>query len=111
SRAAVVENVLKAILEGNMFVLAPANKTATLKIIQKHLKVGERDPEEGYKDMAIGLERKPLPSLEGLRNAQRLLKLRNPKLENIKLEELIDDRILRRLDESGFFERVSGNAR
>jgi hypothetical protein len=92
-------------------VLTAANKPATLRIIQKHLKVGEREAEEGYKDMTIGLERKPLPSLDGLRNAQRLLKLRNPKLENIKLEELIDDRIIRRLDESGFFERVSNNPR
>jgi len=111
SRTAAVENVLKALLEGNAFVLAPANKAATLRIIQRHLKVGERDAEEGYKDMAIGLERKPLPSLEGLRNAQRLMKSRNPKLETIKIEELVDDRILRRLDDSGFFDRLSVNAR
>jgi ABC-type nitrate/sulfonate/bicarbonate transport system substrate-binding protein len=110
SRPAAVENVLKALLEGNAFVLAPANKATTLKIIQRHLKVGEREAEEGYKDMAIGLERKPLPSLDGLRNAQRLMKLRNPKLETVKVEELVDDRILRRLDDSGFFDRLSVNA-
>jgi ABC-type nitrate/sulfonate/bicarbonate transport system substrate-binding protein len=62
SRTAAVENVLKALLEGNAFVLAPANKAATLRIIQRHLKVGEREAEEGYKDMTLGLERKPLPS-------------------------------------------------
>jgi len=61
--------------------------------------------------MAIGLELKPLPSLESLRNAQRLMKSRNPKLETIKIEELVDDRILRRLDDSGFFDRLSVNAR
>ena len=110
SRAAAVENVLKALLEANAFVLAPANKSTTLKIIQRHLKVGEREAEEGYKDMAIGLERKPLPSLDGLRNAQRLMKSRNPKLETVKVEELVDDRILRRLDDSGFFDRLSVNA-
>jgi ABC-type nitrate/sulfonate/bicarbonate transport system substrate-binding protein len=110
SRPAAVENVLKALLEANGFVLAPANKVTTLKIIQRHLKVGEREAEEGYKDMAIGLERKPLPSLDGLRNAQRLMRLRNPKLETVKVEELVDDRILRRLDDSGFFDRLSVNA-
>ena len=46
------------------------------------------------------------PSVDGLRNTQRLLKPRNPKLENIKVEELIDDRIVRRLDESGFIGRL-----
>jgi len=47
-----------------------------------------------------------LPSIEGLRNTQRLLKPRNPKLETIKVEELIDDRIVRRLEESGFIGRL-----
>jgi NitT/TauT family transport system substrate-binding protein len=101
-----VENVLKALLEGNAFVLTPANKFSTLKIIQRHLKVSDREAEEGYKDMAIGLERRPFPTADGLRNAQRLMKLRNPKVESVRVEELIDDRILRRLDEGGFIDRL-----
>ena len=32
------------------------------------------------------------------------MKLRNPNIEKMKMEELIDDRILRRLDESGFID-------
>ena len=101
-----VENALKALLEGNAYVLTPANKSSTLKIIQRRLKVSDREADEGYKDMAIGLERKPFPSAEGLRNAQRLMKLRNPKVEKVMVEELIDDRILRRLDESGLIDRL-----
>ena len=69
----------------------------------QHLRIN--DPavaEEGYQDLLTGLERKPFPSIAGMRNTQRLLKPRNPKLETIKVEELIDDRIIRRLDESGF---------
>ena len=34
------------------------------------------------------------------------MKLRNPKVENTKVEELVDDRILRKLDESGFIDRL-----
>jgi hypothetical protein len=56
--------------------------------------------------MAIGLERRPFPTVDGLRNAQRLMKLRNPKVETVRVEELIDDRILRRLDEGGFIDRL-----
>jgi hypothetical protein len=44
--------------------------------------------------------------VEGLRNMQRLMKIGNPKLGNVKVEELIDDRILRKLDESGFIDRL-----
>ena len=62
--------------------------------------------EEGYQDLTTGLERRLFRSVEGLRNTQRLLKPRNPKLENVKVEELIDDRIVRRLDESGFISRL-----
>ncbi len=101
-----VENVLKALLEANAYVLTPANKFSSLKIIQRHLKVSDREAEEGYKDMTMGLERRPFPAAEGLRNAQRLMKLRNPKVETVRVEELIDDRILRRLDESGFIDRL-----
>jgi hypothetical protein len=34
------------------------------------------------------------------------MKIRNPKVENTKVEELVDDRILRKLDESGFIDRL-----
>jgi len=56
--------------------------------------------------LALGLERRPFPTADGLRNAQRLMKLRNPKIETVRVEDLIDDRILRRLDEGGFIDRL-----
>ena len=34
------------------------------------------------------------------------MKLRNPMIENLKLEEMVDDRSLRMLDESGFIDRL-----
>jgi hypothetical protein len=44
--------------------------------------------------------------MDGLRNIQRLMKLRNPKIGNAKVEDLVDDQILRRLDESGFIDKL-----
>jgi hypothetical protein len=35
------------------------------------------------------------------------MKLRNPNIEKMKMEKLIDDRILRRLDESGFIDALA----
>lgn len=102
----VTENLMSALLEGIAFVHAPSNKPATLQLLQRRLRVSASEAEEGFKDMAFGLDRKPYPSLEGLRNIQRLMKLRNPKVENTKVEELVDDRILRKLDESGFIDRL-----
>jgi hypothetical protein len=52
------------------------------------------------------MDKKPYPSMDGLRNIQRLMKLRNPKIGNAKVEDLVDDQILRRLDESGFIDKL-----
>jgi len=53
-----------------------------------------------------GVDRKPFASLEGMRNLQRLLKPRNPKIGELKVEDVVDNRIMRKLDESGFIERA-----
>ena len=36
----------------------------------------------------------------------RLLRPRNPSIDKVKPEQLIDDRIMRKLDESGFISRL-----
>jgi hypothetical protein len=35
------------------------------------------------------------------------MKIRNPSLEKLKVEDLIEDRILRRLDEIDFFDNLA----
>lgn len=102
----IVEGVMKAVIEGAAFALSPTQKPTTLKILQKYLKIGEREAEEGYKDMASGLDRKPYASPHGVANIVRLMKTRNPKVEKVKPEDLIDERILKRLDQSGFIEEM-----
>ena len=106
-RQELLEGILKGMVEAIAFILSPKNKPVILKTIMTHLRIPDTAvAEEGYQDLVIGVEKKPFPSLEGLRNMQRLMKIGNPKLGNVKVEELIDDRILRRLDESGFINRT-----
>lgn len=106
-RQDALEGVLRGLSESVAFILSPKYKPVVLKTIMQHLRISDpATAEEGYQDLVTGLERKLLPSIEGLRNTQRLLKPRNPKLETIKVEELIDDRIVRRLEESGFIGRL-----
>lgn len=106
-RQDTLEGVLKGLSESVAFTLSPKNKLTALKTIMQHLRINDSaTAEEGYQDLLTGLERKLIPSVDGMRNVQRLLKPRNPKLESVKAEELIDDRILKRLDESGFIARV-----
>jgi ABC-type nitrate/sulfonate/bicarbonate transport system substrate-binding protein len=102
-----VEKIVTALTASLAFVQKPANKPVVLKSMMKNLRM--TDPvaaENGYQDQLLTLNRKPYPSLEGLRNAQRLMALQNPKISALKIEELIDSRFVRRLDEAGFIDRL-----
>jgi len=100
------EKSLKAEIEALAFALTPKNKPTVIKTIMKRLKANANDAEEGYQDLLKGVDRKPFPSLDGLRNVQRMLKTRNSKIGEVKVEEVLDGRIMRKLDESGFIDRA-----
>jgi NitT/TauT family transport system substrate-binding protein len=101
-----IENVLKALLESEAFIFGPRNKGAALAILKKYLRISDQEAEEGYKDVITGIDRKPHANLAGLRNVQRLMKLRNPSVEKVKVEELVDDRFMKKLDQSGFIDEM-----
>src|SRR5215510_961745 len=105
-RSDIVENYLKAEIEALAFSVAPKNKPAVIKTIMRRLKANANSTEEAYQDLLKGVDRKPFPSLDGLRNVQRMLKPRNPKIGEVKTEEVIDARIMRKLDVSGFIYRA-----
>jgi ABC-type nitrate/sulfonate/bicarbonate transport system substrate-binding protein len=103
-----MESVMKGLLESIAFCLAPANKNAVIATITKRLKLADPSlAEDGYQDVINGVDRKPYPVIDGLRNIQRLMKIRNPALDKVKVEDMVDDRILRRLDESGFIDQMA----
>ena len=104
----MVEGMLKGLLESIAFCLSPKHKPAVIATIMKRLKLNDAaSAEEGYLDVINGVERKPFPGVEGLRNIQRLMKLRNPAIEKYRVEEMLDDRILRQLDASGFIDQLA----
>ena len=100
------ENLMKALIESEAFIFGPANKAVALAILKRNLRLNDQEAEEGYKDVINGLDRKPHASLAGLRNVQRLMRLRNPAVEKIKVEDLVDDRFMRKLDQSGFIDEM-----
>ena len=77
-----------------------------MAILKQYLRINDQDAEEGYKDVITGIDRKPHASLAGLRNVQRLMKLRNPNVEKVKVEDLVDDRFMKKLDQSGFIDEM-----
>jgi len=105
-RPDVAESYLKAEIEALAFSLAPKNKPVVLKTLARWLKMDSAGSEDAYQDLVRGVERKPFASLEGMRNVQRLLKSRNPKVGEVKAEDVIDNRLMRRLDETGFIDKM-----
>jgi NitT/TauT family transport system substrate-binding protein len=102
-----LENVLKAQIEGLAFALSPSNKVPVLETIMRRLKISNPAlANESYKDFFEDLDRKPYPSVEGLQNIQRLMKTRNPRIAEINVKDFIDERFIRKLDESGFIDRL-----
>lgn len=104
SNQQTMENLLKALLESEAFIFGPSNKGKAMAILKKYLRINDHEAEEGYKDVINGLDRKPHANLAGLRNVQRLMKLRNPAVEKVNVENLVDDRIMKKLDQSGFID-------
>jgi NitT/TauT family transport system substrate-binding protein len=102
----VAEGYLKGEIEGIAFAVAPKNKPTVIKTLMRRLRIDAAAAEEGYADMLRGVDRKPMGSLEGMRNLQRLLRPRNPKIGDVKVEDVVDNRIMRKLDESGFIDRA-----
>ncbi len=110
SQPQVLESLLKALIEGAAFTLAPENKPLVVRTIMKRLKLGDpADAEEGYDGVTKATDLKPYPSMEGMRNMQRFMKTQNPQVANINLESLVDSRLVKKLDDSGFIDQMVKN--
>ena len=102
----VVEKVVTALVEAMAFSLAPTNKPTVLRTIMKLFNLTDlAAAERGYQDLA-DLNRKPYPSVERLRNMQRVMALHDPKVLDLRVEDLIEDRFVRKLDENGVIDRL-----
>jgi NitT/TauT family transport system substrate-binding protein len=101
-RPRTAEAVVRSIVEGNAFMLNPANKPKVAGILAKHLRLEAKESEKTYEDLIPKVERKPYPSMEAVKATIQVMGLRNPKIAQLKPEDLIDVSILQKLEQSGF---------
>jgi ABC-type nitrate/sulfonate/bicarbonate transport system substrate-binding protein len=103
----IVDAVLKALLEAQAFVAAPANRSLVLQTMSRHMKLSNPALlDEGYQDLQVGVEKRPYAQLDGLRNIQRMMATLNPKVSRVRIEDFIDNRFVRKLDESGYIDAL-----
>jgi NitT/TauT family transport system substrate-binding protein len=96
------EAVVKSIVEGNAYMLNPANRAKVTEILGKYLRLGEKEAEKAYEDLLPKVERKPYPSMDAVKATIQVMGLRNPKIAQIKPEDLVDVSILQKLEQTGF---------
>ncbi len=100
----IAEKALRSMVESIGFINNPANKALVLKSLSKELRLSKpEDAQAGYEVMRTLYDRRIYPNAEGLRNVIRLLGSSSEQMRKIKVENIIDDRIVRKLEKDGLF--------
>lgn len=102
----MVENILKMMIESTAFLYKPSNRDTVMRFLADRLKI--TDPitaKESFQDLEKLIAKRPYPDLAGLKNIQRVMYY-NPAVAKVKPEDLIDERIYRKLEQSQFIDRL-----
>jgi len=104
SSPGVSERIVRALVETIAFVLDPGNKAAVMRSLAKGLHLPRvEDAAEGYERMISLYERRIYPNVEGIRNAIRLLGATNDNIRALRAEDLVDNRIVEKLQQENRF--------
>ncbi len=100
----LVERSLRALIKAVAFIKEAENKPAVLRTLAKWLRLSRlEDAEAGYETINSLYNRHLLPTKEGLRNSVRILSNVDAKVARLKVEDLVDDRIARKLEREESF--------
>jgi len=93
---------VRSLVEGNAFMLNPANKPRVMSILAKNLRLDPKDSDKTYDDLMAKVERRPYPNMDAVKATIQVMGSRNPKIAQLKPEDLVDVSILQRLEKNGF---------
>lgn len=100
----IAEKALRALIEAVMFIHNPANKSAVMRSLAKGLRLQKmEDAEAGYEMMRGLYDRRFYANREGLKNVLDLLGKTNESIRKLKVDDIVDDRIARKLEKEGLF--------
>jgi len=99
----IVEGVVAALMEALAFSLAETNRAEVMQAFKTSLDVTDANVAEAN---LSELKRKPYASLVALKKMQRVISIHNPRVLDLKIEDLIEDRFVRALDANGTVDRL-----
>jgi NitT/TauT family transport system substrate-binding protein len=103
----IIEAYLKTMIEAIAVTLDPANKEMVMRLLASNLRLtNPADAEEAYLAVINSHERAPHISLEGMKRLQGLLIQINPKIAEVRVENVIDNSFMNKLESSGYIQSV-----
>jgi ABC-type nitrate/sulfonate/bicarbonate transport system substrate-binding protein len=101
------EAVLAAMIEAAAFAKCDRYNEQTLLALKSTLGISDDEAaQRGMRELAESVERRPYPSVDRLRNMQRMMAKARPHVISVNLETIIDDRLVRKLDVSGYIDQI-----
>lgn len=109
SNPQLVESIAKATIEAVAYIHNPKNTKIVEQVLAKYLRLNKPEQiEKAYVDLRNELPRKPCPTLDGIASVLRLMAQHgiNPKATQLKPEDVADMSVCKKLEESGFMDRL-----
>jgi hypothetical protein len=98
-----VRDITQTLIEARAFALADKNRNAVMRAFASWLNI--IDPDTASNCLSE-LNAKPYPSLAALAKMQSVMAMHEPRVMQVRLEAIVDDQIVRNLDESGTIEQL-----
>ena len=102
----VIDAYLKTMIEAIAVTVDPANRDMVTRLLASNLRLSAADAEESYQAVINFYERVPHTNVEGMRRLHKLLLQINPKMGDVRVENVIDNSFLSKLETSGYIQSV-----
>jgi len=89
---------------------AQAHRELTLKVLSKYMRTADQEILNASYDYYVGrvIPRVPYVSEKGLQAVIDFIRQRNPQTPNVKVQDFMDNRFIKELDDSGFIQKLYG---
>jgi ABC-type nitrate/sulfonate/bicarbonate transport system substrate-binding protein len=103
----VIDAYLRAMLEAIALTIDPANKSSVTRVIATNLRLSNpADAEEAYNAVVNSVERVPYSQLDSMKRLHQLLVQINPKVADVRVETVIENAFITKLENSGYIQNV-----
>jgi ABC-type nitrate/sulfonate/bicarbonate transport system substrate-binding protein len=103
----VVDSILRGVLESVAFIQNPIHREVVVRSLAKNLRLtNAKDAESGYEVLQWLYSLDIRPNAKGIQNMQRLLAMTNPKVAGVKLEDVVYEAAVERIQQSAFYDEL-----